>query len=64
MPETGGANIEIAHHLNEPDEHGHLLLLIAIGQRFRPHRIRLALVTIALLMLIVPIWRLLGLPRM
>jgi hypothetical protein len=41
-----------------------VLLLIAIGQRFRSHRIRVALVTIALLMLSVPIWRLLGLPRM
>ena len=41
-----------------------VLLLIAIGQRFRSHRIRVALVTIALLMLSFPIWRLLGLPRM
>jgi hypothetical protein len=41
-----------------------VLLLIAIGQRFRSHRIRVALVTIAMLMLSVPIWRLLGLPRM
>ena len=23
MPERGGANIEVAHHLNEGDEHGH-----------------------------------------
>jgi hypothetical protein len=41
-----------------------VLLLIAIGQRFRSHQIRVALVTIALLLLIVPMWRLLSLPRM
>jgi hypothetical protein len=40
-----------------------ILLLTAIGQRFRSHWIRVALVTIAILMLSVPIWQLLSLPR-
>ena len=40
-----------------------VLLLTAIGQRFRSHRIRVVLVTTALLLLVVPIWRLLSLPR-
>ena len=86
MPEYSDARAEQAKHKNQEanelfergtrareygDEYvrvtvflATVLLLIAIGQRFHSHRIRVALVTIALLMLIVPIWRLLGLPRM
>jgi hypothetical protein len=37
---------------------------IELAHRFRSHRIRVALVTIAMLMLSVPIWQLLSLPRM
>jgi uncharacterized membrane protein len=40
-----------------------VLLLIAIAQRFHSHRIRVVLATIALLMLSIPIWRLMTLPR-
>jgi uncharacterized membrane protein len=40
-----------------------VLLLIAIAQRFHSHRIRVVLATIALLMLSIPVWRLLTLPR-
>lgn len=40
-----------------------VLLLIAISQRFHSHRIRVVLATIALLMLCIPIWRVITLPR-
>ena len=40
-----------------------VLLLIAISQRFSSHRIRVVLATIALLMLCIPVWRLMTLPR-
>jgi hypothetical protein len=40
-----------------------ILLLIALGQRFRSRRIRAALATIALLMPSYPIWQILTLPR-
>jgi len=135
MPESGGANVELAHRPNEQEEHGEahsatrlhqlvgifkaiilatvaittawsgyqaarfdsvqselcgrssrlrvegqaleleanqaklykalatVLLLVAIGQRFRSRRIRVALVVIAILLLSFPIWRLLALPR-
>jgi hypothetical protein len=39
-----------------------VLLLTAISQRFRSHRIRVALITMAFLMLCYPIWRILTLP--
>jgi phosphoglycerol transferase MdoB-like AlkP superfamily enzyme len=41
-----------------------VLLLVAISQRFQSHRIRVALAIIALLMVCVPIWQLIILPRM
>jgi hypothetical protein len=40
-----------------------VLLLTAISQRFRAHRIRLALVVLAALLLCFPLWRILTLPR-
>ena len=40
-----------------------VLLLIAISQRFRSHRIRVVLATLALVMLCVPAWNLFTLPR-
>jgi hypothetical protein len=40
-----------------------VLLLTAISQRFRSHRIRLALVVLATLLLCFPLWRILTLPR-
>lgn len=40
-----------------------VLLLVAISQRFQSHRVRVALAMIALLMLCVPIWHLIMLPR-
>ena len=40
-----------------------VLLLTAISQRFRDHRIRLALVVLATLLLCLPLWRLCVLPR-
>jgi hypothetical protein len=41
-----------------------VLLLIAISQRFRSHRIRAALAVVALVVLSIPLWRLLSLPRL
>jgi uncharacterized membrane protein len=41
-----------------------VLLLIAISQRFRSHRIRAWLAVIALLILSIPVWQLLTLPRL
>lgn len=41
-----------------------VLLLVAISQRFKSHRIRTVLAMIALLMLCFPIWNLITLPRM
>ena len=41
-----------------------VLLLVAISQRFRSHQIRVGLVALAFFLLIVPIWRVLTLPRM
>jgi hypothetical protein len=40
-----------------------VLLLTAISQRFRAHRIRLALIVLAALLLCFPLWRILTLPR-
>jgi hypothetical protein len=40
-----------------------VLLLTAISQRFRDHRIRFALVVVAMLLLCFPLWRILTLPR-
>jgi hypothetical protein len=40
-----------------------VLLLTAISQRFRAHRIRLALIVLAALLLCIPLWRLCVLPR-
>jgi hypothetical protein len=40
-----------------------VLLLTAISQRFRDHRVRLALVVLATLLLCLPLWRILTLPR-
>ncbi len=40
-----------------------VLLLTAISQRFRVHRIRVTLVVIAFLLLLIPLWRMLTLPR-
>jgi hypothetical protein len=40
-----------------------VLLLTAIGQRFRDHKIRLALIILAALLLCFPLWRILTLPR-
>lgn len=40
-----------------------VLLLTAISQRFRDHRIRLALVALAALLLCAPLWHILSLPR-
>ncbi len=40
-----------------------VLLLVAISQRFHSHPIRIALVTLAFLLLCYPVWRILTLPR-
>lgn len=40
-----------------------VLLLTAISQRFRTHKIRVALITVASLLLCFPLWRVLTLPR-
>ncbi len=40
-----------------------VLLLIAISQRFRVHRVRVALIVVALLLLCIPLWRIFTLPR-
>ena len=40
-----------------------VLLLTAISQRFRAHKIRLALIVLATLLLCFPLWRILTLPR-
>jgi hypothetical protein len=40
-----------------------VLLLTAISQRFRAHKVRLALVVVAALLLCFPLWRLFTLPR-
>jgi hypothetical protein len=40
-----------------------VLLLTAISQRFRAHRIRLGLIVLAALLLCIPLWRLCVLPR-
>ncbi len=40
-----------------------VLLLTAISQRFRAHKIRLALIALATLLLCLPLWRILMLPR-
>ncbi len=40
-----------------------VLLLTAISQRFRIHRIRVGLMVLALLLLCIPLWRVLTLPR-
>jgi hypothetical protein len=40
-----------------------VLLLTAISQRFRTHRIRLGLIVLAALLLCVPLWHILTLPR-
>lgn len=41
-----------------------VLLLTAISQRFRSHSIRFVLVAVAILMLSVPVWQLIALPRL
>jgi hypothetical protein len=41
-----------------------VLLLTAISQRFRSRQIRVVLIALAILMLAVPVWRLIMLPRM
>jgi hypothetical protein len=41
-----------------------VLLLTAISQRFRSRQIRVVLIALAILMLAVPVWRLITLPRM
>ncbi len=40
-----------------------VLLLVAISQRFRTHVVRVALATLALVLLCLPLWRILTLPR-
>jgi hypothetical protein len=40
-----------------------VLLLTAISQRFRDHRVRFALVALAVLLLCFPLWRIVTLPR-
>lgn len=40
-----------------------VLLLTAISQRFRTHAIRVALIVISFLLLCIPLWRILTLPR-
>jgi hypothetical protein len=40
-----------------------VLLLTAISQRFRDRRIRLALIVLATMLLCIPLWRILTLPR-
>jgi hypothetical protein len=40
-----------------------VLLLTAISQRFRDHKIRLGLIVVAMLLLCFPLWRILTLPR-
>jgi hypothetical protein len=40
-----------------------VLLLVAISQRFRTHMVRVALATLALVLLCLPLWRILTLPR-
>jgi hypothetical protein len=40
-----------------------VLLWIAISQRFRVHKVRVALIVMAILLLCVPLWRILTLPR-
>ncbi len=40
-----------------------VLLLTAISQRFRNHKIRLALIVLAALLLCAPLWQILSLPR-
>ena len=40
-----------------------VLLLTAISQRFKVHRVRVTLVVIAFLLLLIPLWRMLTLPR-
>jgi hypothetical protein len=40
-----------------------VLLLVAIGQRFRIHKIRVGLIVLASLLLCFPLWRILTLPR-
>jgi len=40
-----------------------VLLLVAISQRFRTHMVRVALAVLALVLLCLPLWRILTLPR-
>jgi len=40
-----------------------VLLLVAISQRFRAHMVRVALATLSLVLLCLPLWRILTLPR-
>ena len=41
-----------------------VLLLVAISQRFKTHRVRVGLAVVALLLLCVPIYRIITLPRL
>jgi hypothetical protein len=40
-----------------------VLLLVAISQRFRTHMVRVALAVLALVLLCLPLWRIMSLPR-
>lgn len=41
-----------------------VLLLVAISQRFKTHQVRVGLAIVSLLLLCIPIWRIITLPRM
>jgi hypothetical protein len=41
-----------------------VLLLVAISQRFKTHQVRVGLAVVALLLLCIPIWRIITLPRL
>jgi hypothetical protein len=41
-----------------------VLLLVAISQRFHTHAVRVGLATLALLLLLIPLWRIVTLPRL
>ena len=41
-----------------------VLLLVAISQRFRTHQVRVGLAILALLLLCIPVWRIITLPRL
>ena len=41
-----------------------VLLLVAISQRFKTHQVRVGLAIVSLLLLCIPIWRIITLPRL